>query len=66
MAYYAYKTVQDLLPDFIIKKMGEEYEGGADYDGDQWIAASNYIEYLQELVKKYSRDRGYDFDKEEL
>jgi hypothetical protein len=49
MAFYAYKTVRDLLPDHIIKSMGDDYEGAADYDGDQWYAAEAYI---NELVKE--------------
>jgi len=50
MAYYAYKTVRDLLPKFIIDKQGEDYEGDGDYDGDQWYAAQDYILWLQEQI----------------
>ena len=47
MAYYAYKTVRDLLPKHIIDAMGEDYEGDGNYDGDQWYAAESYILELQ-------------------
>lgn len=43
MAYYAYKGVRDLLPQYIIDRQGPDYEGGGDYDGDQWDAAADYI-----------------------
>ncbi len=46
MAYYAYKNVRDLLPQHIIDKQGPDYEGEANYDGDMWIAAADYIEEL--------------------
>ncbi len=46
MAFYSYKRVRDLLPPYIIEAMGPEYEGNADYDGDQWDAAAMYIESL--------------------
>lgn len=52
MAYYAYKTVRDLLPEHIIKQMGDDYEGAADYDGDQWYAAEAYILELLEHRKE--------------
>lgn len=51
MAYYAYKTVRDLLPEHIIKQMGDDYEGDGNYDGDQWYAAEAYILELQEHRK---------------
>ena len=50
MAYYAYKTVRDLLPEFIIKKQGEDYEGDGNYDGDQWYAAEDYIIWLKSKI----------------
>lgn len=52
MAYYAYKTVRDLLPEHIIKQMGENYEGDGNYDGDQWYAAEAYILELKEQRDK--------------
>lgn len=52
MAYYAYKTVRDLLPEHIIKQMDDGYEGAADYDGDQWYAAEAYILELLEHRKE--------------
>lgn len=47
MAYYAYKQVRDLLPQHIIDAQGPDYEGDANYDGDQWDAAADYIEELK-------------------
>lgn len=52
MAYYAYKTVRDLLPEHIIKQMGDDYEGDGNYDGDQWYAAEAYILELQKHRKE--------------
>lgn len=63
MSYYNYKYIRDRLPKFIIDEMGEDYEGGCDYDGDQWIAADNYIEHLQREITKLSPN--YDFSKPE-
>ena len=50
MAYYAYKTVRDILPEFIILKQGDNYEGDGNYDGDQWYAAEEYILWLQSKI----------------
>jgi hypothetical protein len=50
MADYAYKTVRDLLPKHIIDAQGADYEGEANYDGDQWYAAEAYINELRDLV----------------
>jgi hypothetical protein len=50
MAYYAYKAVRDLLPKHIIDAQGVDYEGEANYDGDQWYAAEAYINELRDLV----------------
>jgi len=52
MAYYAYKNVRDLLPEFIIKAQGEEYEGDSNYDGDMWYATAEYIEELIYALKQ--------------
>lgn len=52
MAGYTYKWVRDRVPPYITDEMGEDYEGGADYDGDLWIAASNYIDALEAELKK--------------
>ena len=43
MGYYACRKVKDLLPDYIIKQQGPDYEGGCNYDGDMWYAAADYI-----------------------
>lgn len=48
MAYYAYKTVRDLLPPHIIEAQGPDYEGDGNYDGDQWYAAEAYILELRD------------------
>ena len=50
MAYYAYKTIRDILPKFIIELQGEDYEGNGNYDGDQWYAAEDYINWLSEQI----------------
>lgn len=47
MAYYNYKRVKDLIPQFIIDQQDEDYEGSCDYDGDLWCAAADYIKYLE-------------------
>jgi hypothetical protein len=49
MAYYAYKQVLDQLPEWIIAEM-IDYEGDANYDGDQWEAAANYIDFLEQRI----------------
>ena len=59
MAYYAYKEVRDILPDWLIDEQGPSYEGAADYDGDQWTAAAEYVEYLQRVVLYF--DPQHDF-----
>ena len=51
MAYYNYKRVRDILPDWIISEQGEDYEGSCDYDGDLWVAAEEYILYLEEVIR---------------
>lgn len=56
MAYYAYKNVRDLIPDdfreAFEKRWKEEtdrdFEGAADYDGDLWHMAADYIRSLQQ------------------
>ncbi len=54
MASYAYKYVRDLLPPYLTTDT-DDYEGDAGPDGDQWIAASNYIEELEkELALQYA------------
>ena len=61
MSYYNYKYVRDILPEWITKEQGEDYEGGCDYDGDQWCAASDYIYYLIEKIKELNPE--FDFTK---
>ena len=54
MGAYSYKYVRDLLPPYLTDDV-EDYEGDAGYDGDQWIAASTYIESLErELAGQYA------------
>lgn len=58
MAYYNYKRVRDLRPDryttdeHFQAKHRSTYDGGADYDGDDWIATADYIEDLQEEIRR--------------
>ena len=55
MAYYNYKRVRDIIPNEFeetwkknwLEETGQEYDGSADYDGELWILAADYIEYLQ-------------------
>ena len=55
MGAYTYKWVRDQLPPYLTDEV-EGYEGGANYDGDQWSAASNYIDALEaELAKQYAK-----------
>ena len=45
MAAYAYKKVLHRIPEHIEAQI-EDYEGGANYDGDGWDAASMWIDEL--------------------
>jgi hypothetical protein len=57
MGSYSYKYVRDQLPPYLTTET-KEYEGSVDYDGDQWIAASDYITELeQELAKQYAQTK---------
>lgn len=56
MAYYNYKHVRDQLPEWIIKAMGEDYEGDGNYDGDQWLAAEAYIDFLERRIVSLGGD----------
>lgn len=59
MAYYNYKHVRDSIPDSFLEpwekrfkeETGREYSGTADYDGELWILASDYIDHLHAKVK---------------
>lgn len=59
MAYYAYKHVRDIIPDDFQNRFeesfkaenGYEYDGDANYDGDMWLLAAAYIDYLQGELK---------------
>lgn len=51
MGTYSYKYASARIPDFI-KDDIDDYEGGCDYDGDMWIAVSNYIDELEDELKK--------------
>jgi hypothetical protein len=58
MAYYNYKHVRDSIPAEFREPWeqqfkaasGREYEGTADYDGDLWLLASDYIDHLKKRV----------------
>lgn len=60
MAYYAYKTVRDLLMDAggyldeCAEPLDKEKYEDADcnYDGSLWLMASDYIEELQNKIKQ--------------
>lgn len=55
MGAYNYKYVRDQLPPYLTTET-EGYEGSVDYDGDQWVAASDYIDALErELAKQYAQ-----------
>lgn len=60
MAYYAYKTVREILPDWVIAEQ-EDYQGDGNYDGDQWYAARDYIEYLMGCIQVL--EPSFDFTK---
>jgi len=51
MGAYAYKQVRDRIPPFVTDAI-EAYEGGCGYDGDQWIAAANYIDRLEAEIAR--------------
>ena len=63
MAYYNYKLVRDALPDYITEAI-PNYEGTCDYDGDMWVAASNYIDDLLKQLADLKAER--EADKERL
>jgi hypothetical protein len=61
MAYYAYKEVRDLIPDWFrdeyiakIEAEGGEYVGDSNYDGDMWSLTAEYIHYL--LYENLNKD----------
>lgn len=65
MAYYAYKEVRDLIPDWFRDQFIEEYnktagkypyDGDSNYDGDMWYLTAAYIEYLHAQVRKEGVD----------
>lgn len=59
MAYYTYKRVRNLIPNEFSAKWeaawkeetGQDYDGSADYDGQLWCLAADYIEHLHELIE---------------
>jgi hypothetical protein len=51
MGSYAYKYVSDLLPPHLTSDK-PDYEGEANYDGDQWYAAAEYIAELEAELRK--------------
>jgi cytochrome c553 len=57
MGAYNCKYVRDQLPHYLTDEV-EGYEGGCDYDGDMWAAASDYIDALErELAKQYAQTK---------
>ena len=57
MAGYSYKYVRDQLPPYLTDEV-EGYDGDAGYDGDQWIAAADYIDALEkELAAQYAQTK---------
>jgi hypothetical protein len=55
MGAYTYKYVRDQLPPHLTYENPNGYDGAADYDGDQWAAASDYIDELEaELAKQFA------------
>lgn len=62
MAYYNYKRIYSAVPaDFQEayeakwkEENGAEFEGTADYDGDLWCLAADYIEHLKAQVDRVS------------
>jgi len=54
MGAYNYKYVRDQLPPYITEEIAD-YEAGCDYDGDMWVAASDYmVDLEQELFDQYA------------
>lgn len=61
MAYYAYKEVRDLIPEWFstqyINKWNDEcpdypYDHDPNYDGNMWCLTADYIRYLQAPKEK--------------
>lgn len=53
MAAYSYKYARAKIPEYVTNLI-EDYEGEANYDGDLWVAADNYIVELEiELARQY-------------
>ena len=53
MAAYSYKFARAKIPQYITDAI-DGYEGEANYDGDLWIAADEYIVHLEtELARQY-------------
>lgn len=63
MAMYAYKFVRDQLPPYLTTDK-EGYEGDANYDGDQWDAAAEYIAALEAEVSKQIAGSHVVFDRQ--
>ena len=57
MAAYTYKYVRDLIPPYV-KETFDDYDGDANYDGDQWSAAEEYIKDLEaELSNQFKKTK---------
>jgi hypothetical protein len=63
MGSYSYKYVRDQLPPYLTTET-ECYEGDANYDGDQWGAAADYITELEsELARQYAQTKAMQNEK---
>lgn len=79
MAYYSYKYAREVIPknyiegDVFLKNHGYATNHGANYDGDYWLSAGDYIRDLRKelqdcykLIKKTTRPNTYGKIKEKL
>ena len=63
MAAYSYKYARAKIPEYITDAI-DDYEGEANYDGDLWIAADEYIIHLEnEFAKQYEITKRMDNQK---
>lgn len=56
MAYYSYKRVRDLIPQYIIDTI-QNYDSDPGYDGDLHLASALYINELKGLLEKVLEKR---------
>lgn len=57
MANYSYKDTCSSIPYFyeesFDEKYGREFDGDANYDGDYWLIADDYISDLESRLNEY-------------